>query len=143
MSSTASTAVATHDDVEKNNDEHIQLERKMTQAADEGHDADIPCSAGYVLSEAADMKRIQSIEQYRRGHSSTAAEEEMDRDVEKGEALGQTKTGNEEGEEDPNIVWWDGEDDPENPYNWSTTRKIINCGCVSFQTFIAPLASCE
>ncbi|KAI3322812.1 MFS general substrate transporter [Xylariaceae sp. AK1471] len=142
MSSTDSTAVATHHnhDVEEDNDEHLQLERKMTQAVDEGHDADIPSSAGYVLDDANNLKRLQSIENHRMRQSNANAEGQTDRDIEKGEPLGRTKTNNNE-DDDPNIVWWDGEDDPENPYNWSTTLKVLNCGCVSFQTFISPLAS--
>lgn len=41
-------------------------------------------------------------------------------------------------EEDRNLdlVEWDGEDDPENPYNWSKTRKWINGGLVSAMTFV-------
>ncbi|KAI0505613.1 cycloheximide resistance protein [Xylaria bambusicola] len=110
MSDTASTHTARHSDGKRSHDDHSPLERKMSQAARERHDADIPSGIGYVLNE------------------------EDSADVEKG-----TTTTDEEN--DPNIVWWDNEDDPENPYNWSTTRKVLNCGCVSFQTFISPLAS--
>ncbi|CRK32519.1 hypothetical protein BN1708_005779, partial [Verticillium longisporum] len=44
-------------------------------------------------------------------------------------------------ETDPNVVFWDGDDDPENPYNWPTWRKIVNCALISLLTFITPLAS--
>ncbi|KAJ4185653.1 hypothetical protein NW767_012862, partial [Fusarium falciforme] len=44
-------------------------------------------------------------------------------------------------EPDSNIVWWDGEDDPENPYNRPAWQKYLNCGLISALTFIAPLAS--
>ncbi|KAI8683389.1 MFS domain-containing protein [Fusarium keratoplasticum] len=44
-------------------------------------------------------------------------------------------------EPDSNIVWWDGEDDPENPYNWPAWQKYLNCGLISALTFITPLAS--
>lgn len=143
MSSTASTAVATHHDVDHDVDYDIDgpsLERKMSQAYEEGHDADIPSSAGYILSQDADLKRVQSIHHQRSG--STAAQETTDRDVEKAEMLDRIRT-NKNNDDDPNIVWWDGENDPENPYNWTTMRKIVNCGAVSFQTFLAPLASCK
>ncbi|RSM03266.1 hypothetical protein CDV31_010542 [Fusarium ambrosium] len=43
--------------------------------------------------------------------------------------------------ENPNIVSWDGPDDPENPMNWSTVRKCINIGLMSLLTIISPLAS--
>ncbi|KEF57997.1 uncharacterized protein A1O9_05920 [Exophiala aquamarina CBS 119918] len=42
---------------------------------------------------------------------------------------------------DPNIVDWDGPDDPANPLNWSATRKATMIGVVSFITFLSPLAS--
>lgn len=43
--------------------------------------------------------------------------------------------------DDPNIVDWDGDDDPENPYNWPSWRKVVNCAIISFLTFVTPLAS--
>ncbi|RSL92249.1 hypothetical protein CEP52_013917 [Fusarium oligoseptatum] len=42
---------------------------------------------------------------------------------------------------DSNIVWWDGDDDPENPYNWPAWQKYLDCGLLSTLTFITPLAS--
>ncbi|KAI1314110.1 cycloheximide resistance protein [Xylaria venustula] len=137
MSDTASTATATHYDGNQDTDEHHQLERKMSQAVEEGHDADTPSSAGYILDKEGERKRLQSIEHQRR-HSGAIAQQHTN-DIEKGLPADQATTNDKE--EDPNIVWWDGEDDPENPYNWPTARKILNVGCVSFQTFISPLAS--
>lgn len=43
---------------------------------------------------------------------------------------------------DDNIVWWDGDNDPENPYNWPRWRKVLNCVLISCLAFITPLASC-
>ncbi|KAJ8123953.1 hypothetical protein ONZ43_g221 [Nemania bipapillata] len=117
MSDTTSTVAVTHADSKHDNADRLQLERKMTQAVEEGHDADIPSSAGYVLDE----------------------EDRADHDIEKRQEAGPATSSDDEN--DPNIVWWDGDDDPENPYNWSATRKWLNTGCVSFQTFISPLAS--
>jgi hypothetical protein len=37
---------------------------------------------------------------------------------------------------DPNEVWWDSDDDPANPLNWSFAKKWGNLGLVSFITFI-------
>ncbi|KAI0533122.1 cycloheximide resistance protein [Xylaria digitata] len=139
MSDTASTATGTHSDGNKDTDEDLQLERKMTQAVEEGHDADTPSSAGYVLDREGELKRLQSIEDRRRQLGANA-ERHITGDVEKKLPVGQATHDDGDGN-DPNIVWWDGEDDPENPYNWSTTLKVLNCGCVSFQTFISPLAS--
>lgn len=50
-------------------------------------------------------------------------------------------TTTEQGSEDPNIVFWDGPDDPENPMNWPSKLKIINVTLVSTWTFLTPLAS--
>ncbi|KAI0390779.1 MFS general substrate transporter [Xylariaceae sp. FL0594] len=134
MSSSHSTAVPTHSDLDTDMDESLQLERKLTQAADEGHDADIPSSAGYILNEEGELKRLRSITQRRQSCDLERARKP---------SLAGEKGGDGDSAEDDdrNVVWWDGDDDPENPYNWSTTRKALNCGCVSFQTFISPLAS--
>lgn len=44
--------------------------------------------------------------------------------------------------DDENIVWWDGDDDPQNPFNWPRWRKVTNCVLISALTFVTPLASC-
>ncbi|TQN64743.1 Efflux pump rdc3 [Colletotrichum shisoi] len=46
-----------------------------------------------------------------------------------------------ETEEDPNVVYWDGPDDPENPQNWSMTMKWFNVAGISMLTFVTPLGS--
>ncbi|KAH7149750.1 major facilitator superfamily domain-containing protein [Dactylonectria estremocensis] len=42
---------------------------------------------------------------------------------------------------DPNIVDWDGPDDPDNPQNWSSGKKVMTVAFVSSVTFVTPLAS--
>ncbi|KAI2630174.1 bicyclomycin resistance protein [Hypomontagnella submonticulosa] len=147
-SSAASTVSATHTDGERDTDSgdaQLQLRRKISQAVDEGHDADIPSSAGYVLNEEEELKRQRSIAERRR-NSFASKRSKTDRDVEKaqpGEAAGSSNESNELDDSDsgPNVVWWKGPDDPENPYNWPTWRKVLNCGLISAMTFISPLAS--
>ena len=39
------------------------------------------------------------------------------------------------------IIDWDGEHDPENPFNWSRRRKWLSCITVSLLTFISPLSA--
>ena len=39
-------------------------------------------------------------------------------------------------EQDPNVVFWDGPNDPENPMNWPEKKKWINIGVLSFLTVI-------
>ncbi|KAH7124934.1 major facilitator superfamily domain-containing protein [Dactylonectria estremocensis] len=43
--------------------------------------------------------------------------------------------------QDPNIVDWDGPNDPANPHNWSRARKGGTIALVSAITFVTPLAS--
>ncbi|KAL8826636.1 MAG: hypothetical protein Q9170_007324 [Blastenia crenularia] len=42
---------------------------------------------------------------------------------------------------DPNLVTWDGPDDPQNPKNWSTKRRWAATIVVSSFTFISPVSS--
>ncbi|RSM11275.1 hypothetical protein CDV31_006827 [Fusarium ambrosium] len=42
-------------------------------------------------------------------------------------------------EDDPNIVGWNGPDDPENPMNWPARRKWINIALMSLLTIISPI----
>ncbi|CAM1509306.1 Fc.00g030450.m01.CDS01 [Cosmosporella sp. VM-42] len=42
---------------------------------------------------------------------------------------------------DPNIVNWEGPDDPANPMNWSMGKKTVTVVIVSAITFVTPLAS--
>lgn len=42
----------------------------------------------------------------------------------------------EPGPQDPNIVDWDGPDDPANPQNWSTGKKAMTVCLVSSITFV-------
>jgi hypothetical protein len=44
--------------------------------------------------------------------------------------------------DDENIVFWDNDTDPHNPYNWPTWLKVFNCVLISALTFVTPLASC-
>ncbi|PNH47869.1 hypothetical protein VD0004_g547 [Verticillium dahliae] len=43
--------------------------------------------------------------------------------------------------DDPNLVDWDGPDDPENPMNWPDRQKWLNIGLISLLTFVTPLGS--
>ncbi|KAK7755361.1 hypothetical protein SLS62_002587 [Diatrype stigma] len=44
-------------------------------------------------------------------------------------------------ETDPNLVDWDGPDDPENPVNWSDKKKWLNVATLSILTLVTPLGS--
>jgi len=62
------------------------------------------------------------------------------RDVEKQDPKGE-KSGEGEDEKDPNVVDWDGPDDPANPMNWSPFRKWTIAVCMGLMTFVVTFAS--
>ncbi|KAK6501438.1 hypothetical protein TWF481_009276 [Arthrobotrys musiformis] len=80
-------------------------------------------------------------------------ESPIDSDVEKGIIdssdddgrleLSKTKSGKSgrSSRRDPNLVDWDGPDDPQNPLNWSIKKKWIATVVVSSFTFISPVSS--
>lgn len=46
-------------------------------------------------------------------------------------------------DDDANVIWWDGDDDPQNPFNWPVWERTLNCVLVSIMTFVTPLGSCK
>lgn len=109
-------------------------------AAAEGHDADIPSNAGVIRPSASRTST----------HHQTATSEKVDssltaeKDVEKGVRTGSLSS-EEEPEDtsppDPNVVDFDGPDDPEHPLNWPFKKKWGMIILISAITFLTPLAS--
>ncbi|KAG6368200.1 hypothetical protein INS49_002401 [Diaporthe citri] len=140
---------------ETENEKHNELahddpdrEKKIEAALAEGHDADIPSNIGYLLDERGELKRQRSIAEQANlalaKSRSNASHHTGTGDLEKGvtpDGEGKDAHAAVEGESDPNIVWWDGPDDPENPMNWPSWRKVLTCTIISFLTFVTPLAS--
>ncbi|KAM7185766.1 efflux pump rade [Rhypophila sp. PSN 637] len=65
-------------------------------------------------------------------------------DAEKGYGTDKKETINEEEErarDDPNVVTWDGPEDPENPMNWPMKKKWANIAVLSVLTLVTPLGS--
>lgn len=106
-------------------------EEKTAEAIAEGHDADIPSNIGFVPTEA-DERRRASLASRRASHASKTRDADV-RDAEEGS---QTQS-------ESDIVWWDGDKDRQNPYNFATWKKVLNCVLVSALTFVTPLASCK
>jgi multidrug resistance protein len=131
----------------------------------EGHDADIPTNIGAIpRRDTASMRE-------RRPSRSSRRHSKFDKDLEKEKALaisseasnvssqGEASVDDEESravkelsedvevkeweteEPDPNVVFWDGPDDPQNPMNWSLGRKWLSIALVSMITFLTPLGS--
>lgn len=95
------------------NDPHFGVQdvkdAAVRQAIEEGHDADIPSSTGYV-----------DIEKKAGTSSATSALEDGKREI------------------DSNIVDWEQpeNEDPHNPKNWSMAKKWLNVAIVSYICFI-------
>ena len=70
--------------------------------------------------------------------SEESTKETSERDL---EAAGLPKTDAAETSKDPNLVTWDGPDDPTNPKNWPVKEKWILTVLVSLFTFISPVSS--
>jgi MFS family permease len=72
----------------------------------------------------------------------------MEKDMEKGTRPGSLSSvdepdRDEESEPDPNLVDFDGPNDPENPLNWKASKKWGMVALVSAITFLTPLASSQ
>ena len=65
------------------------------------------------------------------------------KDLEKGDQVGDDEgaTEPEQTEKDPNLIEWDGPDDPENPMNWPKTKKWIVTLTLGFMTLCVTFAS--
>lgn len=78
------------------------------------------------------------------GHSQTTTLAKDDVDV---EAQGEKEKENalrlqkEEEEHDPNLITWDGPDDPDNPMNWPKKKKWIITVVLGLMTFVVTFAS--
>src|SRR5262245_58056722 len=106
----------------------------------EGHDADIPSNAGSIRQIPSNTPAPP----HKYNDPEKTAPLAFDKDIEKVER-GSISSGEdvieETSEDDPNIVFWDGPDDPQNPMNWSAQRKWGTVVLVSAVTFLTPLAS--
>lgn len=138
------SSTATDADLDKYIDDDVDPDRarKVEQAVEEGHDADIPSNIGYVLNTIGELKRQKSIVSQRSAALSRKKSHASNHDPEKeGDVVTNDQKPTEIEDNDPNIVFWDGEDDPANPYNWPNWLTTVNCCIISLVTFITPLAS--
>ena len=130
----------------EDNNEHIpgvlggDLPEKERNAYEEGHDADIPSSDRAVKPEREPLNKETPVDPEKgdKRDVSSNSSEAGDRDLEKAQ---QTTTDEAEEQQDPNVVDWDGPEDPQNPYNWSAAKKWRNIAMLSFLTLLTPLAS--
>ncbi|KAJ4300682.1 hypothetical protein N0V90_002770 [Kalmusia sp. IMI 367209] len=110
-------------------------------AVAEGHDADIPGNVGSIHQEPCHTSTPRAHNIHDRENISPLS---IDKDIEKGEiaeSVSSEEEAVENNEDDPNVVFWDGPDDPQNPMNWKYTKKWGTVILISAITFLTPLAS--
>jgi multidrug resistance protein len=113
-----------------------------------------PATFSHPTRETQDLQSEKATEAYHQGHDADGIpEDSFSKDVEKGIHSHAQSTHTDEGtlsgevpavdEEapDPNIVDWEGPDDPKNPQNWPTKRKWGIIAALGAVTLITPLAS--
>jgi hypothetical protein len=104
--------------------------------------------------ESRDIRDEKTREAYEQGHDADGVPEDVySRDVEKGVNSNAQSTHTDErtlsGDtaepeveaRDPNVVDWDGPDDPNNPQNWPAKKKWGIIAALGAITLITPLAS--
>lgn len=95
------------------------LDEKAVEAYEQGHDADLPTDVTHSSSALDVEKGVQS------GAISTNSDERT--------LGGEPAPGP---DRDPDIVDWDGPDDPENPLNWPAGRKWGLIGILAMVTLV-------
>ena len=109
-------------------------------ATAEGHKADVSSNVGAMRDSSRQTSARPSISLGKEIDVPAA----MEKDLEKGGSPEPTLSADEPEEEierDPNIVDFDGPNDPENPLNWKASKKWGMVALISGITFLTPLAS--
>ncbi|KZF20456.1 MFS multidrug transporter-like protein [Xylona heveae TC161] len=115
---------ATHQDQHNTNQDSTEVE-KDSNAHDDGEETSLP----------SDSSDDETVDEVRDGIRD-------ERDVEAGpKSLEKKATSKSDKDRDPNLVTWDGPNDPSNPKNWTIKKKWAATFVVSSFTFITPLSS--
>jgi hypothetical protein len=111
--------------------------------------SDVPNPRGSVPTASSEKSPIRST-------SHRIADEEKNKDLEAGLDAGPNRSsstsdtaiettvverGQTQEERDPNVVDWDGPDDPYKAINWTSKKKWGNIAVIASITFLTPLAS--
>jgi hypothetical protein len=110
---------------------HLKDE-KVALAYEEGHDADFPTEVESHTPPQHASSNLD-VEKGTESNARSAHSEERtsDKDAPAAENISEAR--------DPHIVDWDGDDDPENPLNWSTAKKwnlIAVLAAVTLVTYV-------
>ncbi|KNG49246.1 proteasome component pre4 [Stemphylium lycopersici] len=114
-----------------------------------------PASALDPAQDAQDQPHGQTKQAFEQGHDADIRlpDDPFSRDAEKGveshthsthtdeRTLSNSSPTEQESDRDPNIVDWDGPDDPANPQNWPAKKKWGIIAALGAVTLITPLAS--
>ncbi|GAM43248.1 hypothetical protein TCE0_047f17904 [Talaromyces pinophilus] len=101
-------------------------------------------AANEVLTDQVPAEKIDDRDAYNDLEHTQRENEDLNRDVERGSSTTEKVNNVEEkavDPRDPNLVDWDGPDDPENPLNWTTGRKAMMTTSIALITFLTPLGS--
>jgi hypothetical protein len=124
--------------VETTNEKLVEL------AIQEGHDADIPSNEGFVKivsNTAINTSPTSPTSALCKDIEKVAGRESSSTTPSRRSADSTDAIQTQEAQNEANVVWWDGEDDPENPMNWSSFRRWGAIAVVSGVTFLTPLGS--
>ncbi|KAF2134251.1 MFS general substrate transporter [Dothidotthia symphoricarpi CBS 119687] len=113
-----------------------------------------PASLPNPVRDTQDLKDEKAVDAYQHGHDADLIPppDVFNQDLEKGahshansvhsgERTLTSEAPVQEEERDPDIVDWDGPDDPQNPQNWTAGKKWQIIAALGFITLITPLAS--
>lgn len=85
------------------------------------------------------MSHQQASTQGQQSSSTTSAVQvKVPKDIEMAENW---SNGSSRPQQDPNVVAWNGPRDPENPHNWSTSRRVLNTSMMASMTWVVTFAS--
>jgi len=110
----------------------------------EGHDADIPSNAGTVDVRAYQEQQLHAAETHYHADGDIEKGAMQHDTLEKGALISEKSASSQSlpsAASDPNIVDWDGPEDPSNPMNWSQKRKwglIAVLSAITFVTYANP-----
>ena len=114
---------------------------KRNPVANEGHGTEIPSKEGNIPDEQGGLDQRQRSIPQSRNASQAASREGGDFPTAGTDIEAKAADAAVAEESDPNIVSWDGPDDPQNPMNFPSWKKSLMIGLVSATCFLTPLAS--
>ena len=137
MSDRPSNSVSTPAGDAATSNDGVQKQETMEQAINNGHNIEV-FSTNHVPEDIKDEKKPDNAPRCTLAKSH---------DIEKGTGMNSETTavlddnaGGITPAEDEDTVWWE-ENDPENPYNWSTWAKFLNVSFIIHLNFLTPLGS--